>query len=110
MAELEYDDGLIACTDDGVTIRKYGLTLRPKRIPYERIRGARQVELRGFRFGRWRIWGSTDLRHWFNLDWRRPRKHSGLVLDVGERMRPVLTPADPQRVVSVLRSHGVDVR
>jgi hypothetical protein len=61
------------------------------------------------RFGNWRLWGSTDLRHWFNLDRRRPRKHVGLVLDLGERTKPVITPDDPQRVIAVLRAHGVSV-
>jgi hypothetical protein len=68
-----------------------------------------RVELRGFRFGNRRLWGTTDLRHWFNLDRRRPRRHVGLVLDLGERTKPVITPDDPQRVIAVLRSHGVSV-
>lgn len=109
MPGMEYDDGLIACSDDGVIIRRYDVFLRPKHIPYDQIREVTQVELRGLRFGNWRLWGSTDLRHWFNLDRRRPRKHVGLVLDLGERTKPVITPDDPQRVIAVLRSHGVSV-
>lgn len=109
MVESEYDDGLIACADNGLVIRRYDLFLRPRTIPYTEIRDFRQVELRGFRFGNWRLWGSSDLRHWFNLDWHRPRKHVGLVLDLGDGMKPVVTPDDPQHVVEVLRSHGVDV-
>jgi len=45
----------------------------------------------------------------FSLDWRRPHKRLALVLDVGKRVKPVITPDDPQRVVAVLRSHGVDL-
>src|SRR6266511_4399515 len=97
---MEYDDSLIACTDDGLVIRRYGLFLRPKRIPYAQIRAVRQVELGAVR--RWRIWGTTDPRRWFNLDWRRPRKRSALLLDVGKRVKPVITPDDPQRVVAVV--------
>jgi hypothetical protein len=52
---------------------------------------------------------ATDLRHWFNLDWHRPKKHVGLVLDLGKRTKPVITPDDPQRVVAVLCAHGVEV-
>jgi hypothetical protein len=75
---MEYDDGLIACSDDGVIIRRYDVFLRPKHIPYDQIRKVTQVELRGFRFGNWRLWGSTDLRHWFNLDRRRPEETRGV--------------------------------
>ena len=106
---MEYDDGLIACTDDGLVIRRYGTFLRPKRIPYAEIRSVRQVELGGFSYGKWRIWGSTDLRHWFNFDRHRPSKKVGLVLDVGKHTFPVITPDDPQLVVAVLRRHGVKV-
>jgi hypothetical protein len=109
MAEPEYDDGLIACSADGLTIRRYDLFLRPKTIRYAEIRRATQVDLRGFRFGRWRLWGSSDLRHWFNFDRTRPRKRVGLVLELGARTKPVLTPDDPPRVVAVLRSHDVAV-
>ena len=61
--------------------------------------------------GRWRIWGSGDLslRHWFNLDWRRPCKQIGLLLDLGRRMQPVITPDEPEQVVAVLREHGIQV-
>jgi len=107
MSDIDYDDGLIACSDDGLVIRRYTLFLGPKRVPYGQIRAATEVALRGFSFGKWRIWGSTDLRDWFNLDWRRPRKRVGLVLDLGRHARPVITPDDPQRVADALRSHGV---
>jgi hypothetical protein len=107
---MDYDDGLIACSDAGLVIRRYGAFLRPKNVPYADIRRVTQVGLRGLALGRWRIWGSTDLRHWFNFDWHRPKKHVGLVLDLGKRMEPVITPDDPQRVVAVLRDHGVAVR
>ena len=48
-------------------------------------------------------------RYWFNFDRHRPRKQVGLVLDLGKRIKPVITPDDPQRVLAVLRQHGVDV-
>jgi hypothetical protein len=60
--------------------------------------------------GKWRIWGSADLVRWYNRDWRRPRKDVALVLDLrGHALQPVITPDDSERVVEVLRSHGVQV-
>jgi hypothetical protein len=104
---MEYDDGLIACSDDGLMIRRYDMFLRPKSVPYAEIRAVRPVELGGLSFSRWRLWGSTYFRHWFNLDRHRPKKQLGLVLDLGQRWKPVITPDDPQRVIEVLRSNGV---
>jgi hypothetical protein len=105
---VEYDDGLIACSEDGLVIRKYDALLRPKRIRYKEIKAAEEFRLGRVR-GRWRIWGSGDLhlRYWFNLDWHRPRKQVGLVLDLGKRMQPVITPDDPSQVVAALHEHGV---
>ena len=105
---MEYDDGLVACTDSELLIRRYGALLGTKRIPYERIRGVAPMQLSGLR-GRWRIWGSGDLRHWWNLDTKRPQKQVALVLDVGTRTLPTITPDDPGQVAAVLRRHGVDV-
>jgi len=35
---IEYDDGLVACTDPELVIRRYDMFLRPKRIRYGQIR------------------------------------------------------------------------
>jgi hypothetical protein len=106
--EAEYDDGLIACSADGLLIRRYGPFLNSKSVPYSEIRGVRELELDALR--RWRLWGTTDPRRWFNLDWGRPHKRVAFLVDLGKRVKPVITPDDPQRVAAVLRSHGVEVR
>jgi len=107
---VEYDDGLIACSDEGITIRKYDALLRPKRVRYEEIRRVEEFPLSGMH-GKWRIWGSGDLslHHSFNMDWHRPRKQIGLLLDLGQRTQPVITPDEPEQVVAVLREHGIQV-
>jgi hypothetical protein len=107
MHQGEYDDGLIACADDALVIRRYGMFQGAKRIPYAEIRVVRQIGIGRLR--RWRLWGTTDPRLWFNLDWNRPRKSAALVIDAGRRVKPVVTPDDPQQVVAILRSHDVRV-
>jgi hypothetical protein len=103
---VEYDDGLIACVSDALVIRRYTLLLQTRRIPYGEIRRVTEVHLRGLRS--WRIWGG-DVRHWFNLDARRPEKPLALVLDVGNAVKPTITPDDPAQVIDVLRRHGIQV-
>jgi hypothetical protein len=105
---LEYDDGLIACSADVLLIRRYGPFMGSKKVSYAEIREVREFELNALR--RWRLWGTTDPRRWFNLDWRRPHKRLAFLIDLGKGVTPVITPEDPQRVAAVLRSHGVEVR
>lgn len=105
-----YEDRRIALTQSGVEIRNYYFPVGTKRIAYGSIRGVQRVEMSsGILSGRWRIWGSGDFKHWFNLDTRRPKKKTALVVDVGKRLQPVLTPDDPDQAVSVLQSHGISV-
>ena len=98
-----YDDGHIVCDDQGVVIRRY-YPWGSKRIEYGSIRGVTQLPLTGAStIRRWRIWGSGDFVHWWNLDRRRPAKNLALVLDVGHHVRPTITPDDPATVERALR-------
>jgi len=98
-----YDDGGIACDDEGLIIRWYYLW-GPKRIPYRSIRSVVRRPLTAVR-GKWRIWGSGDFAHWYNLDRRRPQKELALEIDVGGRIRPTITPDDPDTVDRILAGH-----
>ena len=102
-----YDDGRVACLDTEILIRQYSLLRRPKHISYASIREARQVRLGTL--GRLRIHGSGDLLHWFSYDPERPGKSRAIVLHAHGRIRPVITPDDPDRVAGELRAHGVNV-
>jgi hypothetical protein len=102
-----YDDGRVACTDDGLLIRHYYFPAGSKRIPYRAISEVRRTPLSAL--GRGKIHGSSDLVHWYSFDPRRPRKHSAFVIDLGRWVKPVLTPDDPDRVTAELAAHGVRV-
>jgi hypothetical protein len=98
-----YDDGRIVCDEDGITIRWYYLW-GGKRVSYNRVRSFATYSLRPIR-GQWRIWGSGDLVHWYNLDGNRPNKTRGIELDVGGRCRPCITPDGVDAVVGILAEH-----
>lgn len=97
-----YDDGRITCDDAGITIGWYYLW-GDKRIHYDEIRSAKTFQLRRLR-GKWRIWGG-DLVHWYNLDGRRPGKTMGIELNLGGRVRPCITPDDPEAVARIITAH-----
>jgi hypothetical protein len=103
----DYDDGRVACTDQGITIRHYYFPAGPKHIPYQAIREVRQVPMSFM--GKARILGSGDFIHWFNFDPKRPRKKIALIVHLDGRIRPVMTPDDPDRMIADLRACGVNV-
>jgi hypothetical protein len=102
-----YDDGKISCTDTELVIRYYYFPPATKRIPYTAIREVRVVPLRAV--GKWRIQGSGDFIHWFNFDLGRPRKQTALVIYLDGKIRPTITPDDPDRVAAELAAHGLNV-
>jgi hypothetical protein len=103
--EIVYDDGGIVCDDQRLRINRYYPWGR-KQIPYAAIKGVTVLPLTGAnRVRRWRIWGSGDFVHWWNLDTHRPNKEVALVIDVGRRIRPTITPDDPTTVERILVEH-----
>jgi len=98
-----YDDGRIVCDDERVTIRWYYLW-GEKRIPFSSIRSIKTFPLRTVR-GKWRIWGSGDLVHWYNLDGNRPNKETGIEFDTGGRIHPCITPDDVETVARIIEEH-----
>lgn len=94
-----YDDGKIACDETSLIIRRY-YPWGAKTIPCTAIRSVDHLSPLGVR--RWRLWGSGDFRHWWNLDPRRTKKDLALVLDTGHQIRPTITPDDPEAVERIL--------
>lgn len=99
-----YDDGRIRCDDVGLVIGWYYLW-GAQRIPNRRIRTAIPFDLAILR-GSLRIWGSNDLTHWYNLDVARPRKMTGIDLDLGRHVHPCITPDDPTEVLRLITEHS----
>lgn len=98
-----YDDGGVVCDDTGIRIRWY-YPWGAKAIPYSAVRGVLTRPLSRVR-GRWRLWGSGDFTHWYNLDLGRPGKSSALELDLGRRVIPTITPDEPETVARIIRDH-----
>lgn len=103
--QAHYDDGSVACDEAGLAIQRY-YPWGARRILYSEIRGIRVLPLRGWgAIQPWRVWGPTDLTHWWNRDSHRTEKHVALVLDTGERFKPTVTPVDPGAFEEIVRAH-----
>lgn len=98
-----YDDGLIQLDRHALTLRRYHFPSgTAKVIPLRAIKGYRAESL-GILMQRFRIWGSSDLRHWLPLDVRRPLKSTLVILDVGDSWpSPAFTPEDPELFLAML--------
>lgn len=53
--------------------------------------------------GKGRLWGTAVPRYWLPLDMRRPAKQTLLCFDLGRRVKPCVSPDDPDRVIELLR-------
>ena len=103
MTELFKEDGII-CDETAIKILRY-YPLVAKRIPFSSIRGVQRVALSALR-GRARLWGTMNLRYWANLDMKRTKKSEGLILDLGKRVKPYITPDDTDRLEALLRQEA----
>jgi hypothetical protein len=99
---IHYKDRYLTCDEDGLTIRRYYFPNGDRRILYSEIRAIRPLEMK-LLSGRLRIWGTGDLTHWFHLDTNRPFKHRALEIDLGCKVKPVVTPDDPDALERLLR-------
>jgi hypothetical protein len=98
-----YEDAGLRLDENGITIRRYYFPWAgAKRIAYAKIRCVKSKPM-SWLSGKGRIWGTADPRYWFPLDPRRARKQTLLILDVGRRVRPCITPEKPGLVIEVLR-------
>ncbi|MGB9112310.1 MAG: PH domain-containing protein [Acidimicrobiales bacterium] len=98
-----YDDGRIACDEHQLIIRWYYLW-GSKKIPYTKIRSVERRQMSALT-GKWRIWGSGDFVHWWNLDPMRPSKTLALEIHRGfGRIVPTISPDDPDSVEGILQA------
>lgn len=119
-----YDDGRVACADDGIILRNYWGPFLSKRIAYQAIAEVREVP------NRWknRSGGSGDFVYRLNWDPHRKHKDRALVIylkestaakgkvsalrtpgEKGPLVKPVMTPDHPDQVMAELAAHGVMV-
>lgn len=99
----DYHDSKLSVDDKGLTIGWY-YPWGSKHVPLGSVQAVERTDLT-LLGGRWRIWGSTTLRYWANLDPGRPSKTNGFILNLGRAVRPFVTPDDPDGFEAALRSH-----
>jgi hypothetical protein len=104
MATATYRDRWIECGTDEIRIRGYYFPWGTKRIRYADIRAVHRVPI-GTLTGRYRVWGTSRPGYWASLDPARPSKTAALILDVGGRVKPFVTPDDPDAMGAAILAH-----
>ena len=80
-----YGDKLITIFSDSLLLKNYYLfSIGSKQIPFERIRTV-TVEKPSFSTGKWRLQGAGDLRTWFPLDSKRPKRDKVFLVTLLDR-------------------------
>lgn len=105
MSMDDYNDGRVRCTADGVVLRGYYFPWGSKTIANDAIRGIRRVEMGAMR-GRARIWGTANPGLWANFDPARPKKKFALILDLGKKVQPFVTPDDVDAAEALIRDRA----
>jgi hypothetical protein len=103
-ARAHYDDGTIACDDHGLAIHRY-YPWGALRVRYEEIRSLAVLPIKGWSRFQPLLWGPSDLTHWWNLDTRRQNRRTAVVIDIGARFKPTVTPLDPESFEEIVRAH-----
>lgn len=97
-----YEEPTLRIDSGSITIKRYYFPLfSSKTIQFAAIES---IAVRPTTFWtQWRIWGSSNLTNWLPLDTARPKKHQLIELNIGKRIRPTITPDNPDRVASLLQ-------
>ena len=98
-----YQDRKLSIDDEGITIASYDVPGHRRRLPFSSIHSFEEIRIGAFS-GRYRVMG-FELRRprdFFPWDAGRSKKTRAIALDVGRRVRPVISPDDCAKVVALL--------
>lgn len=101
----DYADARVECVAEGVRLHWYYFAWGTTQIPCGSIRALRRVEI-GALTRRARVWGTAKPGYWTNFDPTRPRTTIALLVDLGRRVKPFITPDDPDAVEALIRERA----
>ena len=101
-----YEDRSLLIDDDGITITSYFWPGHRRHIPFSSIVAVEEIPLETFS-GRYRLVGFElrRLRDFFPWDTHRSATSRAIALDIGRRVRPVISPEDHEQVLKLIMEH-----
>lgn len=102
-ANVLYADRLVRISDDSILLRDYYFPFGSKRIGFDEIASVNAREPRLLN-GKYRIYGSGDLRTWFPPDWKRPTRDRIFIIHLRRQWHRVgFTVEDSRAVERILK-------
>lgn len=106
--KILYNDSLVEISENLLILKKYYFpSLSSKKISFEQIRSFKVLEPT-IPNGKWRIHGSGDLRTWFPMDIKRPKRDKIFWIALKTQWITIgFTVEDSNKVIEVLRMKGI---
>ena len=102
-----YSDRLVEITDDSILLHGYYFPFGGRHIPFAEI-SLINIEAASLWNGKYRLYGSGNLRTWFPLDWRRPLRDKLFFLEQkGKWWRVGFSVEDSTRVEQIMAEKGL---
>lgn len=107
--EAVYSDNLVEIRGDSITFRDYYLPYGDKTMPLPEIEGV-YWWVPAWWSGKYRFWGTGDLRTWCPKDYRRHRRDRMFLITKKDRWTRIgFTVENPGRMTEVLGGLGLTV-
>jgi hypothetical protein len=105
-----YEDARITLSTTSVAFRGYWFPLGVSRtVRIEQLQSAVEHPRGDPDLPRWPRWGRGANGTWFPLEWSRPRRDTAVVMTFLDGRRVAVTPANPQRFLTLLVDLSVPV-
>ena len=108
--KVHYADALVEIDEDSILFRNYYYPFGSKRFPVSNIKEIIYYQPKWWS-GKWRIYGSGDLKTWCPCDWGRPSRDMMFILFPARGWwRVGFTVEDSEKAIEALSEIGVNLR
>ena len=100
-----YEDNTVLVDDTGITINRYAITGRKKRIRFDEIRSVTVYDMGVVERTRLIGAGLRRMRNWYNWDRSRRAKTKAAAINTGGLFHPTVTPDDADAFIAAISDH-----
>jgi hypothetical protein len=106
--QITYHDSLVCIADDIIEIKKYYFPIPfSKKIRIDQIQSIEIIKPELLN-GKFRIWGSGDLKTWYALDIKRPKRENIFIITIKEKQNKIgFTVEDSEKAIQILNQYNL---
>ncbi len=107
MPEVVYSDHLVEIRFNEIIFKQYYFPAGAKHVPFSEIKSI-VVKEPSFSSGKWRIFGTGDLKTWYPRDLERPERDKIFILTLAKGWwRIGFTVEDSKQVIKIFKEKGL---